>query len=139
MASLTPKEMIKKLSLLSVGAASAGILLAPVVFAPKASAIYYEREPGTYACRNSLDPQCENPPREIGDAEEGSWACQNNPGPDCTEPPRIGQDLDAGVWACRFNQNTPACGNPIRYSVPESDRENWPTYFPEVGSTEEGT
>lgn len=124
-------QMMKKLLSLSASFIGAGILLAPIAFTPKAQAIYYEREPGSFACDNSLDPQCENPTRDIGEAEEGSWACKNNPGPDCTEPPRIGEELEKGVWSCRFNQNTPACSNPIRYSVPESDRENWPTYFPQ--------
>lgn len=132
MVSLTPKAMIKKLLTLSASIAGASILLAPIAFAPKAEAIYYEREPGSFACDNSLDPQCENPPRNIGEAEEGSWACDNNPGPDCAEPPRIDQELSDGAWTCRFNQNTPACGNQIRYTVPESDRENWPTYFPQA-------
>jgi hypothetical protein len=136
MVSLTPKAMIKKLLPLSASIAGVGILLAPIAFAPKAEAIYYEREPGSFACENSLDPQCENPEREIGTAEEGGWACRNNPGPVCTEPPRVDQELEKGAWVCRFNQNTPACGNPIRYSVPESDRENWPTYFPEYSETE---
>lgn len=130
MVSLTPKAMIKKLLPLSAGIAGASVLLASFAFAPKAEAIYYEREPGSTACDNSLDPQCENPPREIGEAEEGSWACDNNPGPACTDPPRLDQELSQGAWVCRFNQNTPACSNPIRYTVPESDRENWPTYFP---------
>lgn len=123
--------MIKKLLSLSMGIAGAGILLAPLAFAPKAQAIYYEREPGTFACKNSLDPQCENPTRDIGTAEEGGWACKNNPGPVCTEPPRIDEELEAGVWTCKLNQNTPACDNPIRYTVPEDDRDNWPTYFPQ--------
>lgn len=119
---------MKKLFTLSVGIAGAGILLAPfAAFAPAAQAIYYEREPGSYACRNSLDPQCENPVREI---ESESWTCKNNPGPDCTEPPRISQDLAKGAWVCRNNQNVVSCGNPVRYTVPESDLENWPTYFP---------
>lgn len=125
---------MKKLSLLSAGIAGASVLLAPLAFIPAAQAIYYEREPGSFACRNSLDPQCGNPTREI---ESEDWRCDNNPGPDCTDQaPRISEDLEKGVWTCRFNQNTPACGNPIRYSVPDSDRENWPTYFPQNETSE---
>jgi hypothetical protein len=127
--------MIKKLSLLSIGIASASALLAPIVLASKAEAVYYERTPGTYECRNSLDPQCKNPTRDIGKAEEGSWACKNNPGPACTKPPRISESLAKGNWTCRFNQNTPSCGNPIRFSVPESDRSNWPNYFKTTTTT----
>jgi hypothetical protein len=128
MESLTPKAMIKQLSLFSIGIVSAGMLLAPLVFASKAEA-YYERTPGSFACRNSLDPQCKNPKRSIGEAKSGSFACRNNPGPACTKPPRISQSLKSGNWSCRFNQNTPSCGNPIRYTVPASDRSNWPGYF----------
>lgn len=116
---------MKKLLSISSGVLGLGILLAPLAFAPKASAVYYEREPGSFACRNSLDPQCENPARNISD----SWACKNNPGPDCAEPPRIDSELSKGNWACRNNQNTPSCGNPLRFSIPDSDTENWPTYF----------
>lgn len=122
---------MKKLLSFSVGVVSAGILLAPFALAPKANAIYYEREPGSWACKNSLDPQCENPTRDIGTAEDGGWACKNNPGPVCTEPPRIDAELSEGSWVCRYNQNTPACDNPLRYSIPDSDVDNWPTYFPE--------
>ena len=114
-----------------------GILFAPLAFAAESQSDtfnppgthYYERERGTFACRNSLDPQCKNPTRDIGEAKKGTWACRNNPGPACTEPPRIGSELKKGTWACRNNQNTPACGNPLRYSIPDWDHDNWPTYF----------
>ncbi len=117
---------MKKLLSVSSGLLGLGILFAPLAFAPKASAGYYEREPGSFACRNSLDPQCDNPARNTADT---GWVCKNNPGPDCAEPPRISSELSKGSWVCRNNQNTPSCGNPLRYSIPESDRENWPTYF----------
>lgn len=121
---------MKKLFSLSMGIAGAGVLLAPfAAFAPAAQAIYYERTAGSYECRNSLDPQCENPTREI---EAEGWVCKNNPGPDCAEPPRVGQSLAKGSWVCRNNQNVVSCGNPVRFSVPDSDLENWPTYFPEA-------
>jgi hypothetical protein len=129
MVSLSPKGMMKKLLSLAAGVAGAGILLAPLVLAPKANAGYYERTPGSWACKNSLDPQCENPERNIAD----SWAAKNNPGPEYSEPPRIDAKLAKGSWVCRNNQNTPSCGNPLRYSIPSSDRENWPTYFPQSG------
>lgn len=119
--------MMKKLFTLSMGIAGAGILLAPFAVAPDAQAIYYEREPGTFACRNSLDPQCENSAREI---EAESWRCKNNPGPECTEPPRVDQALAKGSWVCRSNQNVVSCANPVRFTVPDSDLDNWPTYFP---------
>lgn len=118
---------MKKIFSLSMGIAGAGILLAPFAFAPAAQAIYYEREPGTFACRNSLDPQCENSERNI---ESESWRCRNNPGPECTEPPRIDQKLARGTWVCRNNQNVVSCKNPVRFTVPDDDLENWPTYFP---------
>lgn len=118
---------MKKLLSVSAGVLGAGILLAPFALAPKADAVYYERNPGSWACKNSLDPQCENPERDIAE----SWAKKNNPGPDYSEPPRIGADLAKGSWVCRNNQNTPACSNPLRYTIPDSDTENWPTYFPE--------
>lgn len=123
---------MKNLLSVSAGLLGVGILLAPLAFAPKASATYYERAAGTYACRNSLDPQCKNPTRSIGEAEKGSWACRNNPGPACTEPPRIASELKKGTWVCRNNQNTPACANPLRFSIPDDDQENWPTYFPQA-------
>jgi hypothetical protein len=122
------KAKMKKLLTLSAGVASVGILLAPFAFAPQAGAIYYERDPDSYACRNSLDPQCENPERGI---EAESWVCKNNPGPDCAEPPRVDEELSRGNWTCRNNQNVVACTNPIRYTVPDDDLDNWPTYFPE--------
>lgn len=123
--------MNKKLLPFSVGIASVGILLAPFTFAPKAEAIYYERARGSFECRNSLDPQCENPERPTEDA---GWRCKNNPGPECAEPPRIDQDLTKGNWSCRTNQNVVSCKNPVRFSVPDEDLDNWPTYFPETGS-----
>ncbi|MCU0523320.1 MAG: hypothetical protein MUF72_00680 [Elainella sp. Prado103] len=119
---------MKKLFSLSIVLAGAGISLAPfAAFAPAAQAIYYERTPGSYACRNSLDPQCENPTRDF---ESEKWICKNNPGPDCAEPPRVDQELARGAWVCRNNQNVVSCQNPIRYSVPDSELETWPTYFP---------
>ncbi len=129
---------MKKLLSVSAGLLGMGILLAPLAFSPKASAVYYERERGTFPCRNSLDPQCENPTREIGETESGGWACKNNPGPDCAEPPRIGSELQKGSWVCRNNQNTPSCGNPLRFSIPDDDVENWPTYFDNSAMTTGG-
>lgn len=123
----SPTTTVKKL-LLSTGLLGAGVILAPFLNIAPAAAIYYERTPRTFECRNSLDPQCENPPRAI---ESESWRCRNNPGPDCTEPPRIDEELARGNWTCRKNQNVVACRNPIRFTVPEEDRDNWPTYFPQ--------
>lgn len=119
---------MKKLLTLSAGVASVGILLAPFALAPQAGAIYYERSPGSFECDNSLDPQCENPERAI---ENEDWRCTNNPGPECAEPPRIDEELTGGNWTCDNNQNVVACANPIRFSVPDDDLDNWPTYFPE--------
>jgi hypothetical protein len=126
---------MKKLRSVSAGLLGVGILLAPLAFASKASATYYERTPGSFACRNSLDPQCKNPARETGETKKGSWSCRNNPGPTCTEPPRISSDLKKGTWGCRNNQNTPTCANPLRFSIPTSDHENWPTYFTNPAAT----
>jgi len=128
---------MKNLLSVSAGVLGVGILLAPLAFAAESQqdtfnppgTHYYERERGTFACRNSLDPQCKNPTRDIGEAKKGTWACRNNPGPACTNPPRIDRDLAKGTWVCRNNQNTPACGNPLRYSIPDWDHDNWPTYF----------
>ena len=128
---------MKKLLSVSAGVLGVGILFAPLAFAAESQSDtfnppgthYYERERGTFACRNSLDPQCKNPTRDTGEAKKGTWACRNNPGPACTEPPRIGSELKKGTWVCRNNQNTPACSNPLRYSIPDWDHDNWPTYF----------
>ena len=115
----------KKLAV-SVSVASFVALTGFLAYGSAARAEYPERTPGTTACDNSLDPQCENPPRAITNED---WRCDNNPGPDCAEPPRVSTTLSEGDQQCLHNQNVVACNNPLRYTV--ADPEQWPTYFPE--------
>lgn len=125
MKSQSAHALIKKL-ILSAGVVSTMVAAGAVIESPIARAAYPERTPGTFECRNSLDPQCENPAREI---ESEAWRARNNPGPDFAEPPRITQEPEAGNQQCRNNQNVVLCSNPIRYTV--EDPEAWSTFFPE--------
>jgi|GEM_PF-6906625 hypothetical protein len=118
--------LVKKL-ILSAGVASAMVAAGAVIESPIARAAYPERTPGTFECRNSLDPQCENPAREI---ESEDWRALKNPGPDYADPPRVDVEPEAGNRQCRNNQNVVLCSNPIRYTV--EDPEAWPTYFQET-------
>ncbi|WP_088891631.1 hypothetical protein [Leptolyngbya ohadii] len=125
MKSQSAHALIKKL-ILSAGVAGAMVAAGAVIESPIARAAYPERTPGTFECRNSLDPQCENPPRAI---ESESWRSLNNPGPEFSEAPRVPLEPERGNRQCFNNQNVVLCGNPIRYTV--ADPEAWPTYFPE--------
>ena len=119
------RSLVQKF-MLSASVAGAMIAAGSLAYSPAAQAAYPERTPGSFECRNSLDPQCNGSARQI---ESEKWRCRNNPGPECAEPPRISGDLEAGTRLCLHNQNTPACNNPVRYTV--ADPEAWPSYFPE--------
>lgn len=123
------RSLVQKL-MLSAGVAGAMIAAGSLAYSPAARAEYPERTPGTFECRNNLDPQCNQPARQI---ESESWRSRNNPGPEYSEPPRISGELAPGDRLCLHNQNTPACNNPIRYTV--ADPETWPSYFRESSNS----